>query len=361
MIQHAFGCRRRRRWLALLAALCVAVLCAATRPVSAADDTVAANSVVDRVAQWQARIVKIRGAGGLAGLEAYQTGVVISAEGHIVTALSYVLEADDLSIVADDGRRLHGELIGADPQLEIAVLKVEADALPAFELSSSANVEPGAEIWVLSNAFGVATGAESVGAQRAAVAGITRLRARRGAFPTAYEGPVLLLDTVTSNPGAAGGAVVDRQGRLVGLVGKELRSSLTNVWLNYALPAREVAEAVDAIRAGRRRAAPSAQQSLPSRGHATAALGLTLVPSVVPLTPPYIDAVAPGSPAAAAGLMPDDLIVLVESELVQSCAALETELARVDAGAPVQLTVRRVDQLLTVTLAPPPTGPGGAP
>lgn len=321
-----------------------------------------ATCQADPLPEWQAKVVKIRGAGGLAGLESYQTGVVISPQGHILTALSYVLETPDLSVVCDDGRRLYVDVLGTDASLEIAVLKADAEGLSAFDITAPAAVEPGVETWILSNAFGVASGAESVAAQHAVVAGITRLRARRGAFPIVYDGPVLLLDMVTSNPGAAGGAVVDRSGRLVGLVGKELRSSLTNVWLNYALPMAEMTDAIEAMMAGKRRPrAIGAERRKPAEGHSASGLGITLVPAVVPLTPPYIDAVAPGSRAAAAGLMPDDLIVLVGDELVQSCAALEEQLAYHDAGDAVELTVRRVDELVRVTLPGSLSTKGGAP
>lgn len=312
--------------------------------------------------QLQAKVVKIRGAGGLAGLEGYQSGVIVSPVGHILTALSYVLESNDLSVVCDDGRRLSVELLGTDPTLEIAVLKADAEGLSAFDITAPTVAEPGLETWVLSNAFGVANGSESVAAQHATIAGVTRLRARRGAFPIAYDGPVLLLDMVTSNPGAAGGAVVDHRGRLVGLVGKELRSSLTSAWLNYALPIAEIADVVEAIVSGKRRPrAVAGAQRKPARGHTALGLGIVLVPNVVALTPPYIDAAPPGGAAAAAGLLPDDLIVLVGDELVQSVAALDERLTYIDAGDPVELTVRRLDELIRVTLVGSPLTNGGAP
>src|SRR6187402_3256382 len=72
------------------------------------------------------KLVKIHGAGGLQRLEAYQTGTLISAEGHILTAWSYVLDTADVAVTLADGRRKPATLVGLDPRLEIAVLKVEA-------------------------------------------------------------------------------------------------------------------------------------------------------------------------------------------------------------------------------------------
>ena len=72
--------------------------------------------------------------------------------------------------------------------------------------------------------------------QHGTVSVVTQLEARRGVFETPYRGPVYVLDVVTNNPGAAGGALVTRRGELVGMLGKELRNALNNTWLNYAVP-----------------------------------------------------------------------------------------------------------------------------
>ena len=69
-------------------------------------------------------------------------------------------------------------------------------------------------------------------------------------------------------------------------------------------------------------------------------------------TPPYVDSVVADSPAAKAGLQPDDLIVLVGDTLVQSCKALNTELEYIDAADPVRLSVIRGQQLIELTVQP---------
>ena len=102
-----------------------------------------------------------------------------------------------------------------------------------------------------SNLFGVATGNEPASVQKGTISVVTRLEARRGAFETPYHGPVYVLDVTTNNPGAAGGALVTRQGELAGMLGKELRNALNNTWLNYAVPIAELRQSVDEIRAGK--------------------------------------------------------------------------------------------------------------
>ena len=91
-----------------------------------------------------------------------------------------------------------------------------------------------------SNMFGIALGNEPASVLHGVVAAKTDLAARRGAFETNYRGPAYVLDAMTNNPGAAGGALTDASGRLAGLFGKELRSSASNIWLNYAIPVGEL-------------------------------------------------------------------------------------------------------------------------
>ncbi|NIP85303.1 MAG: hypothetical protein GTO03_06995, partial [Planctomycetales bacterium] len=196
----------------------------------------AADSLVATINRVLPKVVKIYGAGGLRGLEAYQTGILISPEGHVLTVWSTVLDTDSPVVILDDGRRFESELVGADPQLEIALLKLPARDLPYFDLSNVARAGVGQRVLAFSNLFKVATGDEPVSVQRGVIAAITQLSARRGVFQTPYSGPVYVTDALTNNPGAAGGALTNLRGELLGVVGKELRNAQDNTWLNYSLP-----------------------------------------------------------------------------------------------------------------------------
>ncbi len=180
----------------------------------------------------------------------------------------------------------------------------------------------------------------------------TQLSARRGAFATAYDGPVYVLDAMTNNPGASGGALTDRRGRLVGLLGKELTNSQTNTWVNYAIPISEISGAVADILSGkhRPRAATRDTAKKPKEPLNLSLLGIDLVPDVLAKTPPFIDRVLLDSPAYQAGLRPDDLVLFVNERVVSSCKALVDELTFVDRLDAVRLTVQRGQALLEVTL-----------
>lgn len=307
---------------------------------------------VEVVAAVQPKLVKIYGAGGLRGLEAYQSGFLISPAGHVLTAWSYVLDTDLVTVTLDDGRRFPAQLLGADPRREIAVLKIDADDLPYFRLSDAADLAVGDRVLAFSNLFGVATGDEAASVLQGWVSAKTRLAARRGTFQTPYDGPVYVVDAMTNNPGSAGGALTDRQGNLAGILGKELRNALNNTWLNYAIPAAELITPVDDILAGKTlpREVDESVKS-PAEPWTLAQAGLRLVPRVLSRTPPFVDAVVPDSPAARAGLQPDDLILFINNGVVASRESVIEVLSRIDHIDPLRLTVQRGQELVETVLA----------
>lgn len=338
-------------WLALLGSRPVAAPAApAPAPPIASDSPFAAA-----IAAAQPKIVKIYGAGGVAGLEPYQSGFLVSAEGHVLTVWSYVLDTDYLSVTLNDGRKFEGKLIGANPALELAVIKIDARGpLPYFDLSASPAADAGSRVLAFSNLFGVAVGDEAASVQHGVIAAKTRLDARRGAFETPYHGEVYVTDAITNNPGAAGGALVNLRGELLGMLGKELRNAHNHTWLNYALPANQLAMSVDQIIAGKPRSSATTPEDRPPPGGGLnlAALGVLLVPDVLERTPPFVDEVRPGSAAAASDLRPDDLVVFVGERLVQSCKGLSEELARLEPESEVKLVVMRGQELIEVSLKP---------
>jgi serine protease Do len=299
------------------------------------------------------RVVKIYGAGGLQGLEAYQSGFLVSPEGHIATAWSYVLDVEPI-VVLDDGRRFESKILGIEPSLELAVLKIDASDLPYFKFDKQVQSQWGDPVLAVSNLFGIAAGNEPASLMQGTVASVTTLDARRGTFKTPYQGEVLILDLIANNPGAAGGALVDSAGRLVGMLGKELRDSQTGVWLNYALPISKLRTAIGDIIAGRATTVPKEENPvLPrDRSHNLTTLGLILVPDVLESTPVYIDAVKRESPAAEAGLQPDDLVLLIDGQRVADQKSLLDLLRRIDRRDAVSITIQRDAEVLPIRLKP---------
>ncbi|MEL7338681.1 MAG: trypsin-like peptidase domain-containing protein, partial [Planctomycetota bacterium] len=300
---------------------------------------------------------------------AYQSGFLVSPIGHIATVWSYVLDVDPV-VILDDGRRFESKVIGFEPTLNLAVLKIQADDLPYFDFAkgeqavgssdaaaseekdSSQLVPFGTPVLAISNLFGIATGNESASVMQGTVASTTPLNARRGTYKTTFEGDVYVLDLVANNPGAAGGAVTDYRGQLIGMLGKELRDAQTGVWLNYALPATQLRTAVGDIIEGRKvvRTAGDAKTLDAKDAHSFQSLGLVMVPDVLEKTPAYVDFVVPESPAARSGMKPDDLVLLVGQTRIDSQSALRTVLQTIVLKDNVSMTIQREEKIVPVTI-----------
>lgn len=308
--------------------------------------------IQEALASAAKRVVKLYGAGGLGRAQGYGTGILVTSEGHVLTVLGPLLEADAPRAVLADGRRLEGRLVAVDPARQWAVLKFPVQTSNVFSLEedSSAPVEPGTVVFALSNLFNIAAGNEPVSVQRGVVAGFLAAAPRGdGASPT------VLVDAVTSNPGAAGGALVDSAGRLVGMLAKERRDEASGAWINVAYSVAQFRGFVRSAIAGealpdpRESAATSRSRSARARSPIDFR-GLRMLPDVLDRTPAYVDGVESGSPAEAAGLSADDLILYVGEEMVHDLAEFEAAVASLPADKPWSIVVLRDGRLETVSV-----------
>ncbi len=331
--------------------LCLCCLLTFAGQALAEEEAKQATSWVDTLRVCQDRVVKIYGAGGIAGLESYQSGILVSGEGHILTAWSTVLDADTVVAVTTQGQRFDVSLVGADPRLEIAILKAQTtEELPHFSLKNSPTPQIGSRVLAITNLFGIATGNEAPSVQKGSLLATSSLKDRRGKSGVVYQGSIYVIDAMTNNPGAAGGAVTDWNGNLLGIVGKELRDPQTNIWLNYAIPISELQESIAAIIAGKSVAKTETKIAEAANPHDLLKLGVVLVPDVLPKTPAFVDRIIPNSVAAKNGLLPDDLIIMVENDRIDSQTKLRTLLRTIDNADPVALMVQRGSEIVTVKL-----------
>jgi serine protease Do len=334
--------------LTQLTAVCLAML-------FAGEGIARAQSTRDTIAAVRPKMVKIFGAGGLQRLYSYSTGFLVSPHGHIVTVWSHVLDADSVTVVLDDGRKFQGKVLGAEPQLDLAVLKIEGEELPCFDLESEIQpaIDPGTRVLAFSNMFKVATGDEPVSVLHGVISAQTKLSGRRGAHEIPYTGPVYIVDAITNNPGSGGGLLTTRNGKLLAMIGKEIRNTQSNTWINYAIPLGELKTPIAEIISGRfttKPTGPDIDSAGPPRRYVPLDFGLVMVPDVLYRTPAFLDSVVPGSAAAKAGLKSDDLVLFVNNELVQSCKTMADALGKLESGDTLRLVVRRDGKLVTVEL-----------
>jgi serine protease Do len=321
-------------------------------PATGADD-LGLGSLSAVALETELKTVKLYGAGGIAGLDSYQSGFFISEEGHILTAWSTVLDVDQVIAIGSDGSRYEASVYGIDPNLEIAVLATEKRPPDFFRLDQAEKATIGQRVLAFSNLFGIATGSEMSSVQHGNVMAITDLEARRGSIESVYQGEVYIIDAMTNNPGAAGGVLTNINGQLLAMLGKELRDSRANIWLNYAIPINVLKDSVKRILKGDSILRQQDNRRLADRPVQLDALGITLIPDVLAKTPAYVDLVKPQSTADRAGLKSDDLILFVNSTRITSQALLIEELEYIDRSDDLMFLVQRGRELLQITLVGP--------
>jgi serine protease Do len=119
------------------------------------------------------------------------------------------------------------------------------------------------------------------------------------------------------------------------------------------LPIDQLRESVEAILAGKSpRVQDDVEEAKPDHPAELASLGIVLVPDVLERTPPYVDAVRPNSPAAAAGIKPDDLVVYLGENLIPSCKSLIEEVSRLERDAELRFVLMRGQELMEVVVTP---------
>jgi len=312
------------------------------------------------------KTVKIFGGGGYKSLPSYGTGVLISPNGYLLTVNNHILAWPSLSVHLHDGRQYDAKVVAKEPELDIALVKIDGDVdgLPYFDFARAAARKPAeAGDWILafSNQFHIATRDEPMSVQRGVIAAYTELRGRRGVFDAPFQGDVYFLDCIACNPGAAGGVVTTRKGELLGILGRELKNSLSDTWINYAVPVQARAEilrdnktaTVDMVTFVREAMAGTYKQSekkARDKEGGGGYHGIVLVPNAVSATPPYVEEVQAGSPAAKAGIRPDDLIVYVDGELVPSVRMFKDSIKYARPGNTVRLELQRGARLVSVDL-----------
>ena len=302
-------------------------------------------------------VVKLFGA-GIGNLDSYGTGILISPEGHMITVWNHLIHTGYLTAVTADGRRYQPDVTGTSAEHDLAVLKLQADPVDTFpyiDRTTAVRPPPGTQVRAFSNMFHVATGNEPVSVIHGIIAADVRLQAGFGRWQFPLKSPVLILDAITNNSGAAGGLVTDTAGRPVGMIGRELRHRDSGAWVNYAVPFETLNPVIDAILSGRTiESTQQTEKATPvSDRRLTADWGLTLLPDVLRETPAWIDQVVPGSVADRAGLRRGDLVVLINDQVVRSSRELRHHLGGLRSGLPVTMMVRRDDVLIPITIRVP--------
>ncbi|MEM6439577.1 MAG: trypsin-like peptidase domain-containing protein [Pseudomonadota bacterium] len=275
------------------------------------------------------------------------SGVVLSADGVVVSNHHVVGGAEEIRVVLADRREFAADVLLSDAESDLAVLRLQgATDLPHLELRGSAGLEVGDLVLAIGNPFGVG---------QTVTSGIVSALARSRAGPGGGAGYFIQTDAAI-NPGNSGGALVDLQGRLIGVNTAILTRSGGSNGIGFAVPADLVAQLVAQAEAGRstlaRPWAGIAGQPIDSA--LAEAIGLERSIGLV------IAETHPASPFVAAGMRRGDVLLRLGGEPVTAAAELEFRLAAMGIGAAADVDYLRDGAALSATvqmIAPPEDPP----
>ncbi len=292
----------------------------------------------------QPKIAKIYGA-GVGRVEGFATGIVISNDGKILTSQGVFLDGRQVKVVLADGSEHQATIMKRDRTTQIAILKIQAQTPDFFELSTEPVGEKGDWVIAICNAFKVADKEEPVSATLGVISLRTSIEAWRTKRDVAYAGELVLIDAITSNPGAAGGPVLTAEGELVGVVGKIINSSETNTRLNYAVPSSTLAKFVESKSDPIVDAKPVEQKQ-------NAELGVVLFKFGGRSNPAYVDRVVRGSPAATANVKTDDMIVSLDGNKIGNVRDYKNVLDSLRPDEEVLMIVKRGVEMVRIPIVP---------
>lgn len=156
------------------------------------------------------------------------SGVVVSSDGFIITNNHVVEDADEVKVLLNDEREFTAKVIGTDPKTDVAVIKIEAQNLPAATLADSTRLRVGDVVFAIGNPLGVG---------QTVTMGIVSATGRRVGILDEVGGYEDFIQTDAAiNQGNSGGALIDARGRLVGINSAIISTSQGNIGIGFAIP-----------------------------------------------------------------------------------------------------------------------------
>jgi serine protease Do len=273
------------------------------------------------------------------------SGVIVRANGYILTNQHVIDGAQEIKIDLADHRTFTSKLVGADAPSDLAVLKIDANHLPVLTLGNSDRVRVGDICLAIGNPLGVG---------QTVTAGIISAKGRRtGLSNGAFED--FIQTDAAINQGNSGGALVDTTGELIGINSRIISTTGGNIGLGFAIPSNMAKNVMDQLighgKVVRGHLGVTVQ---PVTSDLAESLGLKQVAGVL------VSGVESGGPAEKAGIHVGDVITMLNGKKIEDANAFRNDVASTAPGTTVDLTVERggKEMRLRPTLSESPTGAG---
>jgi serine protease DegQ len=253
------------------------------------------------------------------------SGVIVSAQGYIVTNNHVVESADEIQVALSDGRSAEAKVVGTDPETDLAVIKIELDQLPAITFGQVDTLNVGDVVLAIGNPFGVG---------QTVTMGIVSALGRTGFGINTFEN--FIQTDAAINPGNSGGALVDSQGSLVGINSAIYSRTGGSMGIGFAIPASTVKNVMEQI----------IKDGAVTRGW----IGVETQDLTPELASSFkldstdgvlINGVVRGGPADKAGVKPGDVLVAVNNKAVVDFTDMLNQIAAQAPGSSTQIALVR--------------------
>jgi Do/DeqQ family serine protease len=261
------------------------------------------------------------------------SGVIVNAaRGYILTNYHVIEGADEITVTLRDQRQFSAEVVGADPEVDLALLRIEAGGLTALTISDSEHVRVGDFVVAIGSPFGLG---------QTVTYGIVSALGRTGLGIEGYED--FIQTDASINPGNSGGPLVNMRGELVGINTAIVAPGGGNIGIGFAIPSSMAGTIMEHLaeygKVRRGQLGLVAQDLTPELAHA---FGIQQRHGAV------VAQVTPGSSAETAGLQPGDVIVALNERPVSGSGDLRNAIGLQRVGTRIRLDVLRKGTALTL-------------
>ena len=280
-----------------------------------------------------------RGAEPQAGLG---SGVIVSADGYILTNNHVVEGADEIEVILNDSRRAIAKVVGTDPDSDLAILKIALDKLPAIVLGNSDALQVGDQVLAIGNPFGVG---------QTVTSGIVSALNKNQLGINTFEN--FIQTDAAINPGNSGGALVDVNGNLQGINTAIYSRSGGSLGIGFAIPVSTAKQVMEGI----------VKDGVVTRGwigvepqDLSPELAVTFgiknsTKNGEAMQGVIITGVLQGAPAAKAGIVPGDIIVSIAGKPIRNVSELLTQVAMIKPGKSELFGIIRKEAPLELNVA----------
>jgi len=262
------------------------------------------------------------------------SGVIVSEQGLILTNNHVVATADEIEVALSDGRKMSAKVVGTDPDTDLALIKIEAEHLPAITFASSDKLNVGDVVLAIGNPFGVG---------QTVTQGIVSALGRNHLGINIYEN--FIQTDASINPGNSGGALIDTEGNLVGVNSAIYSRSGGSMGIGFAIPATLARQVMEQIVAQgnvtRGWIGIEAQDITPELAES---FKLNLAQGAL------IAGVLRESPADKAGLRAGDILLEIEGKPVTDSSSMLNLIAALKPNQKATIKIARAERKIDVSI-----------